>query len=64
MVRTISGLLGIALLALVVALSGCQKELELPSYDIKIERDEGKRNVPPSAAEERLPTPQTTNNND
>jgi len=47
------------LLTLVMALDGCRKELDLPSYDIKIERKQEQSTAPPESGAPAA-TPQAT----
>jgi len=49
MVRMWSVLPIAVLMALVMAFGGCRKALDLPSYDIKIEREQEQSNAAPQS---------------
>ncbi len=53
MMRKWNVLLAVTLLALVVGLGGCMKELELPSYDIRMQRQQEKEKTRDLAPQER-----------
>ena len=60
MARMSSALLGTALLALAMGLSGCQKDLQVPSYEIKIEgQEEEQDTLDPATWERSSAAPQT-----